>query len=318
MQLSQQAEETAEARSAKSMLHTGSEKSGSSHKSQVSTVVHRAHKSPPLSLQQRNKSPEHSSKMKASGRAAKRQKTQQRNAADAVLIQADAAADMLIDTTDKLDGKPDFQSQAASQRSPKASATKVGAVAISADSTVTKSEQETKPQPSPDATSPDATTVSMAASAATASASGGATEIRNTATADSAQTGVPSMQDEDTSTQPAQQILSPAELLAQQVRTKAGWGPAVDVNVRSLMASGLLAGQPVHIQLKHREPVFLQGKVQPNGMVRCAMYVGGPVNHECSLSEFEKLGASKERRPGENVHLTNFSLALKVSILHLT
>lgn len=46
--------------------------------------------------------------------------------------------------------------------------------------------------------------------------------------------------------------------------------------------------------------------------MRCAQHEGGPVNHECSLSEYEKLGYSKERRPGENVHLTNFSLALKV------
>ena len=46
--------------------------------------------------------------------------------------------------------------------------------------------------------------------------------------------------------------------------------------------------------------------------MRCAQHEGGPANHECSLSEYEKLGYSKERRPGENVHLTNFSLALKV------
>ena len=47
-------------------------------------------------------------------------------------------------------------------------------------------------------------------------------------------------------------------------------------------------------------------------MVKCAQHAGGPQNHECSLSEFEKLGNSKERRPGENIHLTTFSLALKV------
>lgn len=47
-------------------------------------------------------------------------------------------------------------------------------------------------------------------------------------------------------------------------------------------------------------------------MVRCAQHVGGPQNHECSLSEFEKLGNSKERRPGENIHLTTYRLALKV------
>lgn len=54
------------------------------------------------------------------------------------------------------------------------------------------------------------------------------------------------------------------------------------------------------------------GVIQATGLVRCAQSEGGPVNHECSLSEYEKLGYSKERRPGENVHLTNFSLALKV------
>ncbi|KAL3153902.1 hypothetical protein ABBQ32_013467 [Trebouxia sp. C0010 RCD-2024] len=107
------------------------------------------------------------------------------------------------------------------------------------------------------------------------------------------------------------QDLSPVEQFAQEVRTKAKWGPAVDVNVRGLMASGIMAGQPVHIQLKHKDPVYLQGVIQPTGLVRCAQYVGGPVNHECSLSEYEKLGNSKERRPGENVHLTNFGLALK-------
>lgn len=53
--------------------------------------------------------------------------------------------------------------------------------------------------------------------------------------------------------------LSPVEQFAQEVRSKAKWGPAVDVNVRGLMASGAMAGQPVHIQLKHKEPVFLQG-----------------------------------------------------------
>ena len=49
------------------------------------------------------------------------------------------------------------------------------------------------------------------------------------------------------------------EQFAEEVRTKAKWGPAVDVNVRGLMASGALAGQPVHIQLKNKEPVYLQG-----------------------------------------------------------
>lgn len=57
---------------------------------------------------------------------------------------------------------------------------------------------------------------------------------------------------------PAQE-LSPVEQFAQEVRTNAKWGPAVDVNVRGLMASGIMAGQPVHIQLKHKDPVYLQG-----------------------------------------------------------
>lgn len=56
------------------------------------------------------------------------------------------------------------------------------------------------------------------------------------------------------------QDLSPVEQFAQEVRTKAKWGPAVDVNVRGLMASGIMAGQPVHIQLKHKDPVYLQGE----------------------------------------------------------
>ena len=50
-------------------------------------------------------------------------------------------------------------------------------------------------------------------------------------------------------------------------------------------------------------------------MVKCSQFVGGPVNHECSLSEYEKLGNSKERRPGENIHLTSFGVALKVEVL---
>ena len=54
--------------------------------------------------------------------------------------------------------------------------------------------------------------------------------------------------------------LSPVEQFAQEVRSKAKWGPAVDVNVRGLMASGIMAGQPVHIQLKHKDPVYLQGE----------------------------------------------------------
>ena len=54
---------------------------------------------------------------------------------------------------------------------------------------------------------------------------------------------------------------SPVEQFAQEVRKKAKWGPAVDVNVRGLMASAALAGQPVHIQLKNKEPVYLQGQL---------------------------------------------------------
>lgn len=54
--------------------------------------------------------------------------------------------------------------------------------------------------------------------------------------------------------------LSPVEQFAQEVRSKAKWGPAVDVNVRGLMASGVMAGQPVHIQLKHKDPVYLHGE----------------------------------------------------------
>lgn len=69
--------------------------------------------------------------------------------------------------------------------------------------------------------------------------------------------------------------------------------------------------------LRCKEPLMAfdllhAGVIQENGMVKCAQHVGGPQNHECSLSEFEKLGNSKERRPGENIHLTTFSLALKV------
>lgn len=60
--------------------------------------------------------------------------------------------------------------------------------------------------------------------------------------------------------------------------------------------------------------VSYAGVIQENGMVRCAQIVGGPQNHECSLSEFEKLGNSKERRPGENIHLTTYKLALKVKV----
>ena len=56
------------------------------------------------------------------------------------------------------------------------------------------------------------------------------------------------------------QDLSPVEQFAQEVRISAKWGPAVDVNVRGLMASGVMAGQPVHIQLKHKDPVYLQGE----------------------------------------------------------
>lgn len=70
--------------------------------------------------------------------------------------------------------------------------------------------------------------------------------------------------------------------------------------------------------LRCKEPLMAAdllhaGVIQENGMVKCAQHVGGPQSHECSLSEFEKLGNSKERRPGENIHLTTFSLALKVT-----
>ena len=54
--------------------------------------------------------------------------------------------------------------------------------------------------------------------------------------------------------------LSAVEQFAHEVRKKAKWGPAVDVNVRGLMASTALAGQPVHIQLKNKDPVYLQGQ----------------------------------------------------------
>lgn len=64
--------------------------------------------------------------------------------------------------------------------------------------------------------------------------------------------------------------LSPVEQFAQEVRRKAKWGPAVDVNVRGLMASAALAGQPVHIQLKNKEPVYLQGQcLHPAVCVAC-------------------------------------------------
>lgn len=66
-----------------------------------------------------------------------------------------------------------------------------------------------------------------------------------------------------------------------------------------------------HAAACHAHQLVRAGVIQSNGMVKCAQSVGGPVNHECSLSEYEKLGNSKERRPGENIHLTNFSLALK-------
>lgn len=66
------------------------------------------------------------------------------------------------------------------------------------------------------------------------------------------------------------QDLSPVEQFAQEVRTKAKWGPAVDVNVRGLMASGIMAGQPVHIQLKHKDPVYLQGE-------QCISVLGSPL-----------------------------------------
>ena len=59
-----------------------------------------------------------------------------------------------------------------------------------------------------------------------------------------------------------QKELSPVEHFAQVVRSRAKWGPAVDVNVRGLMASAVLTGQPVHIQLRNKQPVYLQGQPQ--------------------------------------------------------
>ena len=59
-----------------------------------------------------------------------------------------------------------------------------------------------------------------------------------------------------------QRELSPVEHFAQVVRSRAKWGPAVDVNVRGLMASAVLTGQPVHIQLRNKQPVYLQGQPQ--------------------------------------------------------
>ena len=57
---------------------------------------------------------------------------------------------------------------------------------------------------------------------------------------------------------PSDKSLPPHESEAQR---ELKWGPAVDVNVRGLMASAVLAGQPVHIQLKNKQPVYLQGEI---------------------------------------------------------
>jgi len=72
------------------------------------------------------------------------------------------------------------------------------------------------------------------------------------------------------------------EQFAQEVRRKAKWGPAVDVNVRGLMASAALAGQPVHIQLKNKEPVYLQGqRLHPAVCMACLIRL---TSCECTTS----------------------------------
>lgn len=304
----QQAAAAAQETSPRSKLRTASAKSESSHRSRHSTDVQKAPTSPNLSQAHAHKanSPEHTSKMKANGRASKRQKVKQNGATEAATadLDADACAGILSDATERPKGAFRKRTRASFQHGLKEVAAKLEAPDKLASDTATQAAEEVKPQPTP---------ASQAVSEATQSASKGQMEARVTTTADSAQAADgPAHPDE--SAKPAQQEHTAAEQFAKEVRNKAGWGPAVDLNVRSLMASGQLAGQPVHIKLKHREPVHLQGKVQANGMVRSALHVGGPVNHECSLSEFEKLGASKERRPGENVHLTNFGLALKVGL----
>ena len=278
---------------------TASIKSGNSHRSQHTLKSQAAPEAQPGATPQ-------SSRKAAKPRAAKYQKIQQNGIATAVVTKADPAAEaeMDLDAVDsmtkaksdpKLDAELQGMLELAEQAPDKLTLVKDHQLPLKSDSTA-------------DAQTASKATKSLGATAED-NAEGGNAEGKVTATAESAADSVPPVVDS------AQQELSPAEQFAQQVRSKAGWGPAVDVNVRGLMASTTLAGQPVHIQLKHREPVYLQGTILPNGMVKCAMHVGGPVKHECSLSEFEKLGASKERRPGENIHLTNFSMALKASFV---
>ena len=273
--------------SARSKRGPASVKSGSSHRSRLSaSAVQDTSMSPPLSHTQAkgSKSPQQSNKKKAVSRPSKRQKTMQNGNDEVLSTDVAPEADTQPDVTNSIKAESQDMSEAAARLQAADTAS-----AVINPITGPRSADGAEVQFSPNA---------QAASEATRSAIEGNTDGNATATAESAQL--------------AQPELSPAEQFAQDIRSKAGWGPAVDVNVRSLMASGTLAGQPVHIQLKNREPVYLQGKLQLNGMVRCASHVGGAVNHECSLSEFEKLGASKERRPGENIHLTNYSMALKV------
>lgn len=288
---------------------TASIKSGNSHRSQHSAAANQdtleSQAAPAAQPGATNSIPQ-SSRKAAKPRAAKHQKIQQNSIATPVVTKADPAAEAemdlgAVDSMNKakfdprLDAEPQGMLELAEQARDKLALVKDHQLPLKSDSTA------------------DAQTASEAIQSrgATAedNAEGGNAKGKVTATAESAADSVPLVVDS------AQQELSPAEQFAQQVRSKAGWGPAVDVNVRGLMASSTLAGQPVHIQLKHREPVYLQGTILPNGMVKCAMHAGGPVKHECSLSEFEKLGASKERRPGENIHLTNFSMALKASFV---
>lgn len=272
--------------SARSKRGPASVKSSSSYRSRLSaSAVQDTSMSPPLSdtHSKGSKSPQQSNKKKAMSRPSKRQKIMQHGNDEALLTDA-PKADTEPDVTNGIKAEPQNISEAVARRQ-------------AADTAAAVTDPNTDPQ-SADGAEVQLSPNAQAASEATRSAVEGNTDGNATATAESAQL--------------AQPELSPAEQFAQEIRSKAGWGPAIDVNVRSLMASGTLAGQPVHIQLKNREPVYLQGKLQLNGMVRCALHVGGAVNHECSLSEFEKLGASKERRPGENIHLTNYSMALKV------
>ena len=291
---------------------TASIKSGNSHKSQHIAAAKQdtltSQTAPDAQIGASN-SPSQSSRKAAKPRAAKRHKNQQNGITEAAKPNVDPAseADMHLDalgsmTKAQSDVKLDTESQSMLELPDQPQAP---------DKTAPVTDQPPSLKSGSIPGAQDASEVTRSTgTTAGGNAAGGNAQGKVIATAESAAESISQVAG---SAQPTQQELSPAEQFAQQVRSKAGWGPAVDVNVRSLMASTTLAGQPVHIQLKHREPVFLQGTVLPNGMVKCAMHVGGPVKHECSLSEFEKLGASKERRPGENIHLTNFSMALKAS-----